>query len=254
MSMLVLNADEIARFNEQGFLKKDFGLDHRLLDTIVERLKDHYDPEHIAGRHPGTRMQDAWLQIEEVRHLAVDRRILAALQQLYGRQPLPFQTLNFPFGTEQRPHSDTIHFNSIPRGFMAGVWVALEDIDEENGPLIYYPGSHSLPEYTMQDLGLKPGYEHYPEYEEKIDRVIHERGLQAQLGTMPKGTTLIWHANLLHGGARQGDKARTRHSQVIHVFFADCKYYTPMNSRSWLRSYRKPRWIPRHPAVQGASS
>ena len=30
---------------------------------------------------------------------------------------------------------------------MCGVWVALEDITEDNGPLHYYPGSHRLPDY-----------------------------------------------------------------------------------------------------------
>jgi ectoine hydroxylase-related dioxygenase (phytanoyl-CoA dioxygenase family) len=36
---------------------------------------------------------------------------------------------------------------------MCGVWVALEDIDMGNGPLIYYPGSHRVPEVTMKELG-----------------------------------------------------------------------------------------------------
>ena len=70
------------------------------------------------------------------------------------REPLPFQTLNFPVGTSQYPHSDSIHFHTIPAGFMVGVWVALENIDAENGPLVYYPGSHKLPYFSMQDLGL----------------------------------------------------------------------------------------------------
>ena len=33
----------------------------------------------------------------------------------------------------------------MPEGFMCGVWVALEDMDMDNGPLVYYPGSHQLP-------------------------------------------------------------------------------------------------------------
>jgi len=30
---------------------------------------------------------------------------------------------------------------------MCGVWLALEDIDADNGPLIYYPGSHRGPHF-----------------------------------------------------------------------------------------------------------
>ena len=64
-------------------------------------------------------------------------------ESFYGREPLPFQTLNFRVGTQQEPHSDAFHFNSDPPGFMCGVWVALEDIDEASGPLVYFPGSQS---------------------------------------------------------------------------------------------------------------
>ncbi len=60
---------------------------------------------------------------------------------------------------------------------------------------------------------------------------------------MPKGHALIWHANLLHGGSQQKDPRRTRHSQVTHYFFEDCKYYTPMHSQPDKLAYRKPEWI-----------
>jgi len=45
-----------------------------------------------------------------------------------------------------------------------------------------------------------------------------------------KGQALIWAANLMHGGTKQLDPARTRWSQVTHYFFDNCAYYTPMMS------------------------
>ncbi|NJN44140.1 MAG: phytanoyl-CoA dioxygenase family protein, partial [Anaerolineae bacterium] len=67
----------------------------------------------------------------------------------------PFQTLDFRVGSEQRAHPDTVHFNSYPPRFLAGVWVALEDVGEDNGTLFYYPGSHKLPEAGFAELGLR---------------------------------------------------------------------------------------------------
>jgi hypothetical protein len=87
------------------------------------------DPEYQQ------RLLDEWEWVPAIRRLALTPKILSTLRTLYGRDPIPMQTLNFGRGTQQRAHSDSVHFSSVPRGFMCGVWIALEDIDETNGPL-----------------------------------------------------------------------------------------------------------------------
>ena len=243
----VLSETQISSFFERGMLRVDFGFDAAFLDAIVDRVEPLYDQSVQLKRHHGARVQDAWKTVEEVRQLAVHSTIYAALEQIFGRRPRPFQTLNFPIGTSQLPHSDTLHFNSIPQGYLAGVWIALEDIGLENGPLIYYPCSHKLAELSMQDLGLNARREDYQKYEQRIQLLISEQQLTAEYGMLKKGEAIIWHANLLHGGAPQQDPERTRHSQVIHYFFEGCKYYTPMLSGRYTRYYRKPQWIPETP-------
>jgi len=243
----VLSSQQVEEFNERGILIVDFGFEAGLLDTIVEKVYPYYPEELREGRVPNGRVQDAWRNVDEVRQLATHRDVLTALDQLFERTPLPFQTLNFPIGTGQKAHSDTIHFSTIPSGFMAGVWVALEDIDEDNGPLVYYPGSHKLPYYSMQDLGLEAGYQQYPAYEEAVENLIKKHGYSAEVGTVKKGQAIIWHANVLHGGAEQKQMTRSRHSQVTHYFFEGCKYYTPMESSEKKITYRDPIWIPNEP-------
>ncbi|MDG1025430.1 MAG: phytanoyl-CoA dioxygenase family protein [Gammaproteobacteria bacterium] len=240
----VLTESQVAAFNERGYLVADFSLDESMLDAIVEKVQPLYPEDYQLNPTLPARVQDAWKSIDEVRQLARDASIAQALWQLVGRQSLPFQTLNFPIGTRQFTHSDTVHFNSIPSNYMAGVWVALEDIDEDNGPLLYYPGSHKLHEYSMHDFDLEPGYHNYHKYEECIQKVVEKEQLQGEYGVIKKGEVLIWHANLLHGGAPQKDLTRTRHSQVTHYYFTDCKYYTPMNSSPDQLNFREPFWIP----------
>mgnify|MGYP006074760149 FL=1 len=215
-----------------------------MLDSIKEKLQPLYPEDYQQNPTLPARIQDGWKTVDEVRQLARNANIAAALQQLLGRQSLPFQTLNFPIGTRQFTHSDTIHFNSIPSNFMVGVWVALEDVDEDNGPLLYYPGSHKLHEYSMDDFDLEPGYHNYHKYEEHIAQLVEKEKLEGEYGVIKKGDALIWHANLLHGGAPQKDLARSRHSQVTHYYFADCKYYTPMNSTAKQLNFREPYWVP----------
>ncbi len=240
----ILSPEQISSFHDRGVLKVDFSLATDLLDNIVGKVHPYYSQEFRRGEFVIDRVQDAWKLVDEVRQLAVHKSVTTALEQLLGRKPLAFQTLNFPRATEQQPHADVLHFNSEPGGYMVGVWVALEDIDEDNGPLIYYPGSHRLPEYSMLDFDLKPGFDDYPEYEQRIQRIIQEQGLSPEYGLVKRGEAIIWHANLLHGGAAYKDRTRTRHSQVTHYYFENCRYFTPMFSGKRRRRYRFPFWIP----------
>ncbi len=241
----MLSKEQVDFFQNNGYLVADFNLDHEFIDAIVRKIYPHYDAKFRENPVFATRVQDGWKFVEEVHKLAVHPGILDALQQLYGRRPKPFQTLNFPIGTSQSPHSDIIHFNSIPHGFMAGAWAALEDINENNGPLIYYPGSHKLPEYNMQSFGLGTGHKNYPGYEKAILDVIKEHDLKPEYGVVKKGEVLFWHANLIHGGTQQIDRSRSRHSQVTHYYFEDCKYYTPLLSTENDIQYRMPSWLPK---------
>jgi len=237
------------RFYDNGYIAVDLQIDHALLDQITRDVElDYIHRYHADPRYAhSVRVQDGWKRHESVRQLAALPAVLLALQELFGRRPLPFQTLNFSVGTEQRLHSDTIHFNSMPGGYLAGVWVALEDVDEQNGPLIYYPGSHQWPEYTMEDCGLDKGLEHYTGYEDFIEDEIRKSSYRPECGILSKGQALIWHGNLVHGGAGREDRARTRHSQATHYFFEGCSYYTPVNSTLENIEYRSPEWIPIRP-------
>jgi hypothetical protein len=180
------------------------------------------------------RVPDAWTVSQRVADLACLLQIRAKIRLLYGAEPFPFQTLNFRVGSEQETHSDAMHFHSFPARMMCGVWVALEDVDETNGPLHYYPGSHTLPVYTFAELGVPVqgtpnDYGLYSAiYVPFIQKLIAAHGLKKSVLTVRKGQALIWAANLLHGGEPIRDPGRTRFTQVTHYFFEGCDYYTPM--------------------------
>jgi ectoine hydroxylase-related dioxygenase (phytanoyl-CoA dioxygenase family) len=116
---------------------------------------------------------------------------------------------------------------------MCGVWLALEDIEEGAGPLLYYPGSHKWPVILPEDIGAplasdENPYKHYHLLEKAWEAQIAERGAQAVQFLPKKGQAMIWDAKLWHGGARQTDASLTRHSQVTHYFFEGCSYWTPL--------------------------
>jgi hypothetical protein len=209
----------------------------QLAGAIIKKLDERYDWDAWRNKTiDSLRVQDGWHDVPEVHRLACNQSVLRLLTDLYGRRAFPFQTLNFPVGTQQHFHTDSVHFSSCPERFMVGVWVALEDIDCDNGPLIYYPGSHSLPIYTNEQLGVNPNYGgsdpsgHYGAFGEAWRQIVAALNLKPMQFHAKKGQALIWAANLLHGGAAQNDLNRTRYSQVTHYFFEGCCYYTPLHS------------------------
>jgi hypothetical protein len=254
-NIVTITQTERERFERDGYLIVDPGVSLTVLDAITAGLDDRFDTSESHGVPTKMgRVADAWKFSPHVKALATAPRVLELLEDLYGRRPLPFQTLNFPTGTEQRVHSDAVHFNSQPAGYMCGVWVALEDIDLDNGPVEYYPGSHKLPEVTIEDVDRagyvthsyierfkaavhdlrnihRPGRKYsehvYSSYETFIADMIQDLGIEPRYATLKKGQALLWAANLLHGGSPQRDKRRTRHSQVTHYFFENCRYFTP---------------------------
>jgi len=264
--------NELEEYESNGFLIFDPQIEPAVIDQALAGVRNLYlgenEPDDRSGKvvvfRNNRRIQDAWKVIPAVKAIATAPRVLQLLRDLYGRKPLPFQTLNFRMGSEQQPHSDTVHFNSRPAGFMCGVWIALEDVDRENGPVVYYPGSHkwkeiALPEvdafgidgWFRQRLAQLRGFmsrdrntdADYAKYEQIIRDRIAASGVAPAYATIRKGQGFIWAANLLHGGSPQIDRSRTRASQVTHFFFEGCRYYTPLLQRGFKTAWRKPDWV-----------
>ncbi|MFN3514729.1 MAG: phytanoyl-CoA dioxygenase family protein [Phenylobacterium sp.] len=218
----------IRDFARDGVVAVDLGDEaRRLCDQAVAET----EPYFVEGV---SRVQDAWYRSPAVRRLATWPKMRRLLKAAYGRDPFPFQTLNFRQGSQQGVHSDTIHFHSAPERFMCGVWIALEDVRPEAGPLIYYPGSHKLPVMTMRGAGVnnpEPTYDDYvAAYVPRYAAAIEASGLPRSQALIKKGWAFVWAANLAHGGAPIEKPGATRRSLVVHNYFENCIYYTPMLS------------------------
>lgn len=224
--------------HERGYAVIDFP--DNQLDERIERIKgnlapsfdvDMAAPDTVKNSGMVQRVQDAWVFDSDVRAIASNKSILELLSKLYGRQAFPFQTLNFPVGTQQHLHSDSIHFSSIPERFMCGVWVAMEDVHADAGPLTYLPGSHKWPVLSnlmigRRGFGTKSIHAQVP-FEPAWQALVKASNEKQEIFLATKGQALIWAANLLHGGSLQRDPTLSRWSQVTHYYFEDCAYYTP---------------------------
>ena len=149
---LTKQQEELARvYNKDGYIVLKNVFTEAEIDQVITDIHEKgFNPDYtLIKTRDYNRCQDLWEHSEPVKNLSTKPEILSTLEMLYDREVVPFQTLNFLRGTQQMAHSDTIHFSSMPAKFMAGVWIALEDVSHENGPLFYYPGSHQMPEYNF---------------------------------------------------------------------------------------------------------
>ncbi len=230
-------------FDENGYVVIDAGIDASVLDDIVESLSPYFgdnriEPQGVPSSDYG-RIQDAWYINQSVWKVAASEKVKEVLRTLYEAEPRPFQTLNFVKGTNQHTHSDSIHFNCEPFGMMCGVWVALEDIGPDQGPLRLYPKSNKLPEMNYPDFGLEASDKEYPKYLNALQNLIDEHGFEERRASIKKGQAVIWGANTLHGGAPQNNMDLSRYSQVTHYYMGNPKAWRPSQSAEG-RKYFKP--------------
>ena len=178
--------------------------------------------------------------------LAGDQRIIDLLSWALDDEPVVFGSLNFERGTEQEAHIDAIFFWPEPVYSMAGVWIALEDVDPTAGPLFYIPGSHQWPFFHSEDVvrtrpELAARRLRARSDATEVDSVVGDLGnawtedlknLQQKYDspriTLPikAGDVVVWHSLLAHGGSARQDLTRSRRSAVFHYIGAHTSLYT----------------------------
>jgi ectoine hydroxylase-related dioxygenase (phytanoyl-CoA dioxygenase family) len=144
----------------------------------------------------------------------------------FGYRTALCSSIFFDTGTSQTIHRDAPYFCTVPASFYFGMWVALEDVDAGNGPLVVRPGGHRLEidAYALAERLRAEGGPIEPlsqdlwvEYQQSVLDACNAADLPWKPIPMQKGDTLIWHPLLPHGGLPMEDPARTRFSIVFHT-------------------------------------
>ncbi|MDZ4261855.1 MAG: phytanoyl-CoA dioxygenase family protein [Pseudomonadota bacterium] len=162
--------------------------------------------------HHHYRIIEIQKHLASAREIAYHPSIIGGFVSLFGREPEFCQSLTFEWPSEQPLHQDwcfvTTCAPNVPR--LAGVWVAIDKVDADNGPLLYYPGSHRMPRYNYSQAthdGFRPYLEN------------HVEGSQAKTFLANPGDVLLWHGDLAHAGSAAINKSKRRLSLVLHYSF-----------------------------------
>lgn len=229
--------NSIREFKTHGYAVLRGFFNETQVKEVNEEIEELLEAKKVSLRYANRKIMFSHRNARSVKKLGYDIRLLDILEGLLDGKPELYQSINFPnFGSEQRMHSDSIHLTTYPKGGMVGVWVALEKIDNNNGPISYFPGSHKL-DYAMNEAYdnegdfWRIGDKDYIAYEDMIEESVKDKSFEKKIFLAEPGDVLIWHANLLHAGEPQLDKSRTRKSLVMHYFNNDSIWFHELSQR-----------------------
>lgn len=182
------------------------------------RARIHDAP--LDARHFPYKLNDLFLESEEVRQMVLERRLARILSELLEGVPLVCNSLHFEFGSQQPDHIDSLYMGAPVKQYLAATWIALEDGSMESGPLRYYAGSHKIPAYRFSNGGTAAVSEEMPQFREYMACELARRGIRSELFVAKTGDVFIWHSQLYHGGEPIRNPAATRKSLVTHYWRA----------------------------------
>lgn len=231
-------ADHFAHWIEKGYVRLSGAVPAAAVDKLVrdiDAMWKHGHPEvraEVFGDGQPRTFEPLGPAVRERRHKVLDlhgylesaRAVVFAPQvlrfatELFERPPLAFQSLYFTYGTEQEMHQDTAYVILRSPLEFCGCWIALEDVRAGSGELMYYAGSHRLPEYLWFGRGRGKPYDYADDADflRWLREESERRGLPRERLLARKGDVLFWHADLVHGGSKVTRPGITRRSLVVH--------------------------------------
>lgn len=226
---------QLLTWSDNGFMLLQGFFDNAMVSSINHEIDKIVQKGLIKPTHDN-KLPFANKISPVIKKITYTPQLISILNFLLGKEVVPFQTLNFIKGSNQRAHSDSIHMTTYPLGYLVAVWIALEDTHENNGPLFYFPGSHQLPYVLNNDFNetshsLKLGRKEYKDYEDVMEEIIQKNKLEKKVFLAKKGDVFIWHANLIHGGSPIKNHSLTRKSMVIHYYAKDIIKYHEISER-----------------------
>jgi ectoine hydroxylase-related dioxygenase (phytanoyl-CoA dioxygenase family) len=181
---------------------------------------DGHHQEQVSPANLGkleAKVLDLHVHLDEANDLIFAPKIMNFLTDTFQDDAVAFQCLYFENGSQQGCHQDTAFVYVDPPYQFAASWIALEDVVPGSGELFYYPGSQKIDDLIFQggNKELRGGDPDGPNYSNLLESIAEGAGLTKQFLHIKAGESLMWAADLMHGGAPITTK-HTRRSLVTH--------------------------------------
>jgi phytanoyl-CoA hydroxylase len=141
--------------------------------------------------------------------LMLDSRILDVVTALIG-PALGAQSMFYfkpPGARGQAMHQDNIFLRADPETCLAA-WIAIDDVDADNGGLAVVPGSHRTELACPEPADLTESF--------TSGQVPIPAGMQKVQTRMKAGDVLFFHGSVVHGSQPNSSTDRFRRSLIFH--------------------------------------
>ena len=229
--------NELLNWSTKGYAVLESFFDNSEVESVNQYIEQIIQDQSVQFRYDhSSRLMNAIKVDSDLKDTVCNSRLENILGMLLGKDINCFQSINFLKGSQQKAHSDSIHMTTFPLGYLIAGWIALEDISEEQGPLFIYPGSHKLEYVLNKDFNPSTNYfflgkGSYRKYEAAMEKVIEVNQFEKKILHIKKGDLVLWHANLIHGGATITNPNSTRKSMVLHYLANDVIKYHEITER-----------------------
>ncbi|MDA0989587.1 MAG: phytanoyl-CoA dioxygenase family protein [Verrucomicrobia bacterium] len=213
-----LSSDQIETYHRDGVLPLGQVLDKATVATACERLEalrrrdlmdnPSQDPARASFRLLNVSSHDDWFMT-----IVRNANVLDAAESILGPNIQYFQDNIFykpaRHGAPTQWHQDNIWWHADPPNVLT-IWIALDDVDANNGAVRYIPGSHHhLVEAELEVHDPKAGT-----YNMLAPSQVDESS--AVQFVVPAGHAVMHHCMTIHG-APPNDSNRTRRGFTVHL-------------------------------------
>ena len=212
----VLPADRVA---EVAALAQEIG--YRDLEGVPDTVENNYLVDRTAsGQLAPRKVNNPYTRHAGFRHLVFDPALRSLVEAVIG-MPMELavdQILMKPpeIGSAKPYHQDNAYFRCDPGDHVVTAWIALDDVDEENGCLRYIDGSHRQPVLPHEVMPDEPHNKVPPP--DLIERLIAAtRESTAPVGI---GGVVLHHSHTLHT-SHVNRSQRWRRGYATHWAAAD---------------------------------
>jgi len=225
----------------------------------LEKPPEHFTPEQKADFWLRIHMLHRKLEIHE--RFLLHPRVIDVLEALIGPDILALQSMLFlkgPGKPGQGFHQDSYYIPTYPDS-LCGAWIAVDDVDEENGCMYFTPGSQHEPIYPPADsygfgdaalAGMQRvrGVSDTDDTKNDLARIaakkygVTSRGVNEICARMKAGDVAFFGGHVFHRSHTNVSKDRFRRSFVGHYCNARC--YTDWGADGDLANnvHASPAW------------